>query len=307
LSEFKVLGQVAVTSGGFDFDDFWQPGILLNIPPTVTTAYSASGPLVFSDEAGSIAHGGVTVPQSVTIINSPTLVGPAAPLNEVQTGVFSVTDSQGGTGTDTNNTVFTLGTDSGETISGQYVWGFGGNDTITGTSGNDVLSGVAGDDVINAGGGADTIYAGPGADTVNLTVDNAADVIFLSASAADVLVNGDTASSVSVPTVFDFSTAQDTIVLTDFPGSNKQIIIGSTNLGANPYDKAALIGTFSLDNQSYEFIKAGVLGTDGIDTYLYYWDDAGSGSLTSADTLSLMAIFKGVTDLTAMNNALDIL
>lgn len=52
---------------------------------------------------------------------------------------------------------YALGTNGAETLTGQYVWGFGGMDTLVGTGGNDVLyGGPAGGTTFNGGLGSDT-------------------------------------------------------------------------------------------------------------------------------------------------------
>ncbi|BDT60878.1 hypothetical protein MasN3_43720 [Massilia varians] len=66
---------------------------------------------------------------------------------------------------DSSGRTYVLGSSSNQTLVGQYVWGFGGNDTLTGTSANDFLSGGAGDDTITGGLGADIISGGTGMNT----------------------------------------------------------------------------------------------------------------------------------------------
>ena len=60
---------------------------------------------------------------------------------------------------------YTLGNGNHQDLQGQYVWGFGGNDTVTGTHGGDHLWGGDGDDVIIGGYGADRMSGGEGSDT----------------------------------------------------------------------------------------------------------------------------------------------
>lgn len=52
---------------------------------------------------------------------------------------------------------YALGTNASETLTGQYVWGFGGHDTLVGTAGDDVMVGGAdGQSVFKGGLGADS-------------------------------------------------------------------------------------------------------------------------------------------------------
>jgi len=62
-----------------------------------------------------------------------------------------------------------IGRDTQEKLSGQYVYGLGGNDVLTGTSSDDLLHGGFGDDLIAHGnGGTDLVYGGPGKDVFQL-------------------------------------------------------------------------------------------------------------------------------------------
>lgn len=62
-----------------------------------------------------------------------------------------------------------LGQDTQEKLTGQYVYGLGSNDVLTGTASDDILSGGFGDDLIaNGMGGNDTVYGGPGRDVFRL-------------------------------------------------------------------------------------------------------------------------------------------
>ena len=47
------------------------------------------------------------------------------------------------------------------------IYGFAGNDTITGGDGRDTIFGYSGNDTLNGGGGADSLYGGTGADILN--------------------------------------------------------------------------------------------------------------------------------------------
>ncbi|MBO9465083.1 Hint domain-containing protein [Tropicibacter sp. R15_0] len=48
----------------------------------------------------------------------------------------------------------------------QYVWGYGGNDSLTGSGTAQGLGGGTGDDTIDGGGGNDTLWGGSGNDTI---------------------------------------------------------------------------------------------------------------------------------------------
>ena len=62
-----------------------------------------------------------------------------------------------------------LGQDTQEKLTGQYVYGLGANDVLTGTASDDILAGGFGDDLIAHGmGGTDAVYGGPGRDVFRL-------------------------------------------------------------------------------------------------------------------------------------------
>ncbi|WP_306391293.1 DUF4214 domain-containing protein [Telluria beijingensis] len=62
--------------------------------------------------------------------------------------------------------IFGVGTNAGDEISGNVVWGFNGDDTLKGTGGNDLLYGGAGNDTVWGYGGGDEINAREGHDHV---------------------------------------------------------------------------------------------------------------------------------------------
>lgn len=165
-SEIRVLAHVNT----LDQNDFWLPAVLDNLPPIVSATYSFAGIRVTSNEVGTIQVGGVTVVQ--TAIVGQTTVGEQTD-NVVKSGTVTVTDALGAVGADGSATPYTysVGTPLNDTMNGQYVWGFGGNDTITGTSGDDILVGGAGGDVITTGTGSDIIYYTSRLDSVEPGVD----------------------------------------------------------------------------------------------------------------------------------------
>ena len=62
-----------------------------------------------------------------------------------------------------------VGRDTQEKLTGQYAYGLGGNDVLTGTADDDLLHGGFGDDLIaNGNGGTDLVYGGPGKDVFRL-------------------------------------------------------------------------------------------------------------------------------------------
>lgn len=122
------------------------------------TLESAAGSFVVeSNHASKGAVAGV----SVQILEQQTLMQ----------GTLTVTSAQGEKMTTGDNFIYTFGSAAGEELTGNKLWGFGGDDTLIGTSGDDLLSGGEGKDIIYSNGGRDTISGGLGADTIILTVD----------------------------------------------------------------------------------------------------------------------------------------
>jgi len=71
-------------------------------------------------------------------------------------------------------TSYYLGSTANNTLTGQYQWGFDGDDILTGTDGDDFLSGGNDSDIILSKGGRDTISGGSGADKITLVADQQA-------------------------------------------------------------------------------------------------------------------------------------
>jgi Ca2+-binding RTX toxin-like protein len=90
---------------------------------------------------------------------------------------------------------------------GDYAYGFGGNDTISGGGGNDRLFGQGGVDSVSGGAGLDTLSGGFGAD--HLQGGAAADVL-RGNNGADVLTGGTGAD------IFEFHAGDDNDTITDW-------------------------------------------------------------------------------------------
>ncbi len=70
-----------------------------------------------------------------------------------------------------------VGRDTQEKLTGQYAFGLGGNDVLTGTANDDLLVGGFGDDLICSGnGGTDVVFGGPGKDVFTLHSGGSLDI-----------------------------------------------------------------------------------------------------------------------------------
>nr|WP_314545843.1 DUF4214 domain-containing protein [uncultured Massilia sp.] len=146
-------------------------------PVTVTLHATAEGLDVASDKAGQIylvsPLGGETRVYATGDSGGDAVAGHVT-LGAQATGVSGnllIKAADGGTGGD-SHTMIGLGSNGAESLYGSYVWGFGGNDNLSGTSGDDKLFGGDGDDMLYGWGGADTLTGGNGADTYMVQVTN---------------------------------------------------------------------------------------------------------------------------------------
>ncbi|WP_306392877.1 DUF4214 domain-containing protein [Telluria beijingensis] len=103
-------------------------------------------------------------------------------------GKVSITPAGGTALVDESGTIYQFGDSANDPLEGANLWGFKGNDTLTGTAGDDYLSGGDDNDEIYSNGGADTISGGKEADTIWLEKDGVGSTLLYQA--------GDTATGV---------------------------------------------------------------------------------------------------------------
>ncbi|RRQ51342.1 beta strand repeat-containing protein, partial [Sphingorhabdus wooponensis] len=306
-SEINILGVVTVASGQFGADAFWQSGVLLNLPPVVNARAIENGVQVSSNDAGTINIGGTQVDNPNISAGGTATVGVQA---AAISGTASVTDTFGATGNANGDsgwlpadTIYGLGTSGADTITGNFAWGFGGDDILTGTATTDYLFGGPGADLFSPGDGADYVYTGGGSETVNLSVDGDTDrIVFSAATSPQISTSG---NRVDVGTFFDFSTdapssGGDLLVMSGVALGNQQIIVQNDPV-SNPYDQDSLIAAFSGNYGGHVQAILIMINDDPNDAYtdgayIYFWDDAGSGDMTTADDVYLLGIVAGVTN-----------
>ncbi|WP_198116884.1 DUF4214 domain-containing protein [Massilia rhizosphaerae] len=190
---------------------------------------------------GTISDGQATLGEQAQVVSGTV---------SVTTSTTTTTGTTGTTVTDSSATVYTLGTASGDTVSGTHVWGFGGNDTITGTTGVDTISGGAGADHIDLGAdqAVDVLLYGKGDTDTHVFTDGG------SISAMDVIVNAGLNDVIQVAEdTFTGTATGHTTYLADATANNYAIVQGS-DIG----------GVF----------KAGTATTD--DDYMIQWSDGTS-------------------------------
>lgn len=171
----------------------------------------------------------------------------------VPTSIISANGTGTPTGitlTDSSATVYTLGTASGDTVSGAHVWAFGGNDTVTGTS------------------GADTISGGAGADHIDLGVDKVVDVLLYAKGDTDTHVFTD-GGSISAMDVIVNAGLNDVIKVA--AGTFTGAVTGhKTYLAAATANNYAIVQGSDLGG----VFKAGTATT--CDDYMIQWSDGSS-------------------------------
>lgn len=222
---------------------------------TLTIVADAAGVHISGVSAGDIS---LVDPATKTATHVGAISAGQATLGEqaqVVSGAVSVSTSTGTTGTgatvtDSSGTVYTLGTASGDSVSGTHAWGFGGNDSITGSTGADTISGGAGADHIDLGVDkvVDVLLYGKGDTDTHVFTDGA------SISAMDLIVNAGLNDAIQVAAgTFTGTVTGHTSYLADATVNNYAIVQGSDAGGV---------------------FKAGTATTD--DDYLIQWSDGAS-------------------------------
>jgi hypothetical protein len=258
-----LAGNALVATGA---DNVNPDGTLAVVAQPATTVGGTSGSTltIVADAAGvhisGVSAGDISLvdPVTRTATHVGTISDGHATLGEqaqVVSGTVSVTTttsatSTGTTVTDSSGTVYTLGTASGDTVTGTHVWGFGGNDTVTGTTGADTISGGAGADHIDLGAdqAVDVLLYGKGDTDTHVFTDGG------SIPAMDVIVNVGLNDVIQVAAgTFTGTVTGHTTYLADATANNYAIVQGSDVGG---------------------MFKAGAATTD--DDYLIQWSDGTS-------------------------------
>lgn len=165
---------VALAAGSLD--GLNPPGLVYvdGVQTGVTIAAGVDGLHVVSNKPGNVlleaangdralVHGASDLDPLDVVIGQ--LTGGSA------TGKVLVNAPSGNIGREPDGIVVAVGSSAAESLSGQYVWGHGGDDVIDGTTGDDMLFGGDGNDTILAGAGADVVHGGRGGDNIDLGDD----------------------------------------------------------------------------------------------------------------------------------------
>lgn len=268
-------------------------------PPAFGVTPGLDGPVVSSNFAGEMSmfdgkdHTPVFSVDNSTRSNiGSTLLGAQA---QVVQGTFSLLPDSGPAPEDNGTFAFALGSIKGDTISGQAVWGFDGDDIITSTSNSNqgegsvgsYLFGGAGNDVLTGGEGFDVIVGGEGADMINLAEQvSEDDILFILSgdTATGIFVDGGSTAGMDIITGFDIG---DRIATPNFDSSVTQVL--SAYLGASASDVWAIVRGTSVGGT----FTAGGRSTDN--DYMVQWaDDVNINSIIISNFGALTPI--GVVD-----------
>ncbi len=167
--------------------------------------------------------------------------------------VNTTTTMFGGQGNDVLTAAFGTGTTAHVIFSGDL-----GNDTLTGIQqlqnvSGDLLFGGGGNDIITSNGGADTMSGGDGVDTFNLLTDT-----YMSVAFTDVAANGtiETGDSFTLGTFIAAGVSPKITNITDFVGGGAGDILNTTN-GTNALSALGLTAAnFGLAGQTYKLAGA---------------------------------------------------
>ena len=163
-----------------------------------------------------------------------------------------------------------------------FIWGGGGNETITGRDGGDHLFGEAGNDTLLGGAADDVLVGGAGNDTLGGGVG--ADTADYSASAAGVVINLQAGTGAGGDAAGDALVSIENVIGSAFG----DVIIGKANATNNIFDGGAGDDTMS--------------GGLGDDTFVFR---AGQGADTITDFSPLAASNNDVVQLVGFGTSFD--
>jgi len=318
-ADLEILTVVTTETGTvFGPDNFWQPGILLNVPEVYAAAVLGEngGVRLVSDQTGAIKLGGDFVNTDGTTSSQITGLDYDLPLtfagstfiSEQSTaaeGRLSVTNSDGVPGflrnwdgsdpanlntvlsasPNTVGTTYGLGTTGNDSLSADYVWGYGGDDLLDGVyvwggAGNDTIVGSETDVTLDGGAGTDLLRIG----------DNFADIS--NAQIVDIELIELTADALTV----SLDDQTEAFEITAFAAGSSTITMGSGNdtIIAGSGNDSIVTGNgdnevrFAIENLDADDDVTGGSGTDQITlTTAGTLEDEDLTNVTSVERLRL--------------------
>ncbi|WP_137175629.1 DUF4214 domain-containing protein [Massilia sp. HP4] len=179
LSEEDQTIELRVIDAAGNVGDHGEWTIDGPVGPAIQLRFTDDGLGITSPVTGSVEIGGM--PAETTHASHGVVAGQEAILGEqgsVRSGTLAIAPQSGANVNDPSGISFVLGTGGNDVdLSGTHVWGFGGNDELSGTEGDDYLFGGDGDDIIWSNGGEDKIAGGAGADDIRLSTDGKGSLI----------------------------------------------------------------------------------------------------------------------------------
>lgn len=255
------------------------------VAPTITFTPTATGLDIQLNDGDTIVYG-QGASKVATEVSDGTQINGIVGIGEqdgYMSGVFGI-DHNGVVTFDSTGTSYVLGTSTGQALSGSYVWGFGGDDKITGTWDSDHLFGGDGNDTITGGLGTDVMSGGNGADHfVFGPQDSGLPAVW----------------SEGVDTITDFGQGADVIEANY--GSGASLMVDRTYYTTE--DQALAAAQANLGSSSSYHIFAAQVGAD---TYVFMKDADNTGNFdtsdSTADNVVKLANYS-VTNLTTANFA----
>lgn len=234
------------------------------------------------------------------------------------TGTVLVRSPSGNIGADAEGTVVAIGSNASQSLAGQYVWGYGGDDVIDGTAGNDLLFGGDGNDTIRAGTGADIVYGGPGGDTIDLGADQDIDRLVYGADdlgvGAPLFQDGDTTNHIDKVDNFRIGDILDlgrpfggapvlrTTYLSGLDDNEFAVIRGSASGGRFVQGDSAADDDFML-----QWVTNGVVGSTilrDIGSRAEFDIDRAAGTLTLAPPAPAMSLVSSISYSSLLGNVI---
>jgi hypothetical protein len=290
----------------------------VNEAPTVTVAatmnhagiaFTATDP----DGGASLALSSPFA-SGATVNNGSTTTFTAAAMAPAGEGALSVTD---GTFTAALNVFVSLGTTGDDTLAASGsnpagMWGFDGNDKLTGSTGADLLVGGAGNDTIDGGTGVDTIYfegsaAANGVDTIKFTSGASGDVLafpntFVTGGLED---NGTLAGAAFAGALVAFASNSNKSTVID--GKVALYTAGNNNIANvdTPAEIATVLGgnDILVSANAHAVVIAGATGTGGGTAYVYYVNNDSTSAVTAAEVTLVGTITLASGNITSFDAA----
>lgn len=189
-------------------------------------------------------------------------------------GTFQFTPSGGTpmTHPQAGDYVFNFGSNDADIMSGAIVWGFDGDDVITGIGSQTNLFGGDGNDTITGGAGRDLIIGGKGGDLIDLGKDEVSDTVQYELDDVDELPFVNNTSTAAIDKISNFGVGDELRIGIMF-GQTPVRKTDYLSAGGNPDEYAIVRGS----DDGGVFIKG---SEESDDDYMVQWSNGGKVTST---------------------------